>query len=592
MKKMIKCYILATTVLIISTALVGGEAAPPDIELVAFGDLVDLAREGNVDKSPDVTRTREDKSFAVLELPNLGDNQQGEVNLVFPPQANIFEHFTPKYDSHPSVEHHGNERDQKFARLGKIRMSKQRSSYNLNRGIHSLSTGSQDIKTIPQNIFTNPQPQPQLSFDQQTEYWASRSKSSSSSTDSNNREFKIVDGRTFATKKRGQEDAPSFNYYDVFEQINDVLTQIDDVLAENKDLDDYEYQVTSNPIINEATEVVTTEVTTSTKGVQKSQRKKIQQSKNSNKARRPIQRKTVKIPIFLPGSLPDLSFVNSLYNPNRARNPAQKRRKTKPSINEVAEAKEQCVDKIEDVEEIVYEEVEECNHSYDEKCHTSYVTEYETHQEEECNDTFNKKCEITYEDKARNETIEVCMNPLVKNCNLSGPEVCNTEYITECFTLNNAKIVVDDIPSCKTILEEKCETKQSGYTAEEECKSWPKQVCSLVQQIKKKFNPVTKCEKVPQEICGPSGCGFVPGPEECYGKVMTIVTNVPLETCYLDPVRNCKQVSKLVPLLTPVEECVDVPKEICQKVKGNPQKVVKQVTKKWCYTPTQQSGLV
>ena len=57
---------------------------------------------------------------------------------------------------------------------------------------------------------------------------------------------------------------------------------------------------------------------------------------------------------------------------------------------------------------------EECSHSYDQKCHTSYVTEYESQQEEECDDTFNKKCEISYEAKANNETVEVCMNPLVK----------------------------------------------------------------------------------------------------------------------------------------------------------------------------------
>ena len=85
---------------------------------------------------------------------------------------------------------------------------------------------------------------------------------------------------------------------------------------------------------------------------------------------------------------------------------------------------------------------------------------------------------------------------MIQDCNLSGPEVCKTEYITECFTLNNAKIVVDDIPSCKTVYDEKCETSQSGYTTEEECKSWPKQVCSVSQQIKKKFDPQTKCEKV------------------------------------------------------------------------------------------------
>ena len=50
-------------------------------------------------------------------------------------------------------------------------------------------------------------------------------------------------------------------------------------------------------------------------------------------------------------------------------------------------------------------------------------------------------------------------------------------------------------------------------------------------------------------------------------------------------------VTKLVPKLTPVEECVDVPKEVCQKSKGNPRKVLKPVTKKWCYVPSEESGL-
>ena len=52
-----------------------------------------------------------------------------------------------------------------------------------------------------------------------------------------------------------------------------------------------------------------------------------------------------------------------------------------------------------------------------------------------------------------------------------------------------------------------------------------------------------------------------------------------------------EQITKLVPLLTPVEECIDVPKETCHKVRGNPKKVVKQVKKKWCYKPSEESGL-
>ena len=71
-----------------------------------------------------------------------------------------------------------------------------------------------------------------------------------------------------------------------------------------------------------------------------------------------------------------------------------------------------------------------------------------------------------------------------------------------------------------------------------------------------------------------------------------MVTDIPSEECDLIPQRQCRHVTKLVPRLTPVEECVDVPREVCQKGRGNPRRVVKPVTKKWCYVPSQESGLV
>ena len=83
----------------------------------------------------------------------------------------------------------------------------------------------------------------------------------------------------------------------------------------------------------------------------------------------------------------------------------------------------------------------------------------------------------------------------------------------------------------------------------------------------------------------------------------------PVEECALEPVKSCNQVmglsdqtsplshglsvqvTKLVPKLVPVEECVDVPKEICAWSKTNPHKVKRPVIKKWCYVPSQESGL-
>ena len=123
--------------------------------------------------------------------------------------------------------------------------------------------------------------------------------------------------------------------------------------------------------------------------------------------------------------------ASSFVNPERRRNPAQKRRKPAgEAFEDVAAAGQRCVDKIEQVEEIEYDEVvsetvkldtigmvilqEECNHSYDKKCHTSYSTEYEAQQEEECDDDYKKECAITYSPHAQNVTVRVCMTPLVK----------------------------------------------------------------------------------------------------------------------------------------------------------------------------------
>ena len=51
----------------------------------------------------------------------------------------------------------------------------------------------------------------------------------------------------------------------------------------------------------------------------------------------------------------------------------------------------------------------------------------------------------------------------------------------------------------------------------------------------------------------------------CHDKVKTIVVENPVETCEMEPVRSCRHVTKLVPVLSPRLECSDVPKEICAR---------------------------
>merc|ERR1719230_67110 len=249
-----------------------------------------------------------------------------------------------------------------------------------------------------------------------------------------------------------------------------------------------------------------------------------------------------------------------------ARNQRQGSADRVPNFSEVAAARpdpnndgKRCIDKVVTVDVIEYDEEVHCDHSYDTRCHTTYVTNYESQQEEECEENFRKNCFIDYEKIAFNETVEICRTPLVKDCNVQGPEICTTQYESECWTKQEEHDVEDDVVSCTTVQDEKCADETSGYTTFTKCSKWPREVCTVEKKAVKKYTPITGCTKEPREICAPAGCGFKEGAEVCYDKTSTIVQ--------------------------------EAPKEVCTRSKTNPRKVKKPVVKKWCYVPTEESGL-
>jgi hypothetical protein len=205
-------------------------------------------------------------------------------------------------------------------------------------------------------------------------------------------------------------------------------------------------------------------------------------------------------------------------------------------IGSVAAAGERCIDKVVMVEETEYDEHIECHHSYSERCHTTYTTDFEPQQEEECEENFKKSCFIEYKKVAQEEPIRFCHTPLI--CEGEGPEECKTVYESQCETRYHEHEVEDDVVDCKTEQEEKCEDVTQGYTTEQKCTKWPKQVCDSKKANVKKYSPETECKKVPRELCGPSGCELKPGPEECFDKKDTVVQEVrehkpPLLTVYI-----------------------------------------------------------
>lgn len=277
-----------------------------------------------------------------------------------------------------------------------------------------------------------------------------------------------------------------------------------------------------------------------------------------------------------------------------------------------------CIPKVMQVEETVYDRAIKCHHSYQEKCHMTYITDYKSTSEEKCETTYKKNCQIVFKPMPFNETVRICNNPLVRSCSddTQGPEICNTHYETNCETTYKTYEVEQDEPVCVMELMKKCDdvtidlpedarrlgrqddsstdapedvgTTQppNTITVDEKCEEWPVQKCTLEKRTVKKVHPETACRKIPREVCAPNNCALVKGEEVCHDESRMQMQNVPEEECDLQPEETCHMEAVLVPRLVPKPNCVKVPKEICVNSKTNPRVVKKPVIKEWCYRPS------
>merc|ERR1719233_912011 len=65
-----------------------------------------------------------------------------------------------------------------------------------------------------------------------------------------------------------------------------------------------------------------------------------------------------------------------------------------------------CINKVMQVEETVYDKVIKCQHTFTEKCHDTFITDYVPTQERKCETSFSKNCHITYKPMMFEETVE------------------------------------------------------------------------------------------------------------------------------------------------------------------------------------------
>ena len=176
------------------------------------------------------------------------------------------------------------------------------------------------------------------------------------------------------------------------------------------------------------------------------------------------------------------------------------------------------------------------------------MTEFRAHRQEECSEFFSKTCSISFSLQATNSTVRKCYRPLEKVCDGQGEQVCHTVFESSC----NTKYI----------------EKQPGQ-----------------------FVGDTRCEKLPVEVCG-AGCTSEEGEEECHDETVTTTSEVPEESCELEPKKRCQGVYRLLPFLSPSHQCKEVPREVCTfgLVSGVPGE--KPLTTKWCYNPQSQGDLL
>ena len=77
----------------------------------------------------------------------------------------------------------------------------------------------------------------------------------------------------------------------------------------------------------------------------------------------------------------------------------------------------------------------------------------------------------------------------------------------------------------------------------------------------------------------------------CLSQNVDTLVDVPEETCDLNPQKTCRLVTKLVPSLSPTQECTTVPQETCNLKFSQPERTKKPLRTEWCLDESPSSSI-
>ena len=148
---------------------------------------------------------------------------------------------------------------------------------------------------------------------------------------------------------------------------------------------------------------------------------------------------------------------------------------TDEDIFEDADGK-RCVDKVEMVEDVEYDEVMECHLVDKEECSSTVKTNYMSEEELECKETFKKNCRIEKDQVVK--TTSYCCTTLIKDC--TGVDCLYSEGEEACQ--DKTQTVVEEAPRIVCTLEQAL-------------------TCKNVTRMVPKLGPSENCVLVTKEVC-------------------------------------------------------------------------------------------
>merc|ERR1712106_908468 len=136
--------------------------------------------------------------------------------------------------------------------------------------------------------------------------------------------------------------------------------------------------------------------------------------------------------------------------------------------------------------------------------------------------------------------------------------------------------------TCHKPLKKVC-SESGSDKSDKVCQTYHETSCTskYVEKETAKFVGHSSCSRIPRVLCGDQ-CRMEEAEEECFEKDIDTVTDTPEESCDLTPFKTCHKVTKLVPTLTPRQECTVAPQEVCLFVPSKTAVVDKSIETIWC----------